>query len=79
MFYNHATYILNPDINPIELWDSLCDRLCKADALAQFSLTEGISEHLDHQLKNYLWALSQLIHEAWEINQALCSLDRGGE
>jgi hypothetical protein len=69
--HNQTTYIINPNIDAIELYDTLCDRLSKANALAQFTLTESMGEHLNDDIRNYLWALSQLVYEAWELNQKL--------
>lgn len=68
---NQATFILNPEINDLELQDALNERLDKASALAQFALTESISDHFNTAVHNYLWTLSQVIYEAWEINQKL--------
>jgi|688.fasta_scaffold531744_1 hypothetical protein len=66
-----ALYILNPQIDSLDLWDALSERLCKASSLTQFALSEDITDSLNTDLRNYLWALRQFIQEACEIYQAL--------
>jgi hypothetical protein len=66
---NNNLAILNSEVNAIELNDALYDRLNKAKALAEFALTDSICDQLNDSVRHYLSALSQLIHEAWEINK----------
>lgn len=69
--FNRDVYIINPIAKALELHDALSERLSKANALAQFATTESICEHVNERVQHYLWALSQIIHEAWELNDTL--------
>lgn len=68
---NQNIYILNPNMNALELYDALCDRLNKANALLSYSLGENTLGHLQEEMQYYLWTLDQLLQEALEIGQKL--------
>lgn len=62
---------LSIETNFLDLFDALCERLAKAEALANIAMTEAFSENLTNTVRNYLWTLCNLIREASEINQIL--------
>lgn len=68
---SQALYVLNTNLDTIDLWDALHERLSKANSLAQFVLIDGINDQLNKDLRHYLWALSQFLQEACEIQEAL--------
>ncbi len=75
---NHSPFILNPNFDYRELTDALNERLNKANALAQFALVGGVSDHVNQAVHNYLWALSQLIEEACEISHKMVTDNKVG-
>lgn len=68
---NQFTHKINLETNNLDLFDALCEKLVKAEALANIAITEAFSENLTNTVRNYLWVLCHLIQEACELNQIL--------
>lgn len=64
---NHSpngVYLLNPELNPQQLYDAINACLSKAEALATTAATTDFEAHGIDTISNYLWILSDTIREA---------------
>ncbi|MDF2867121.1 MAG: hypothetical protein K0S11_591 [Gammaproteobacteria bacterium] len=62
-----ALFILNKKASDICLKDGLIERISKAKALANIATSEDFLENLDADIRNYLWALSDVLNEVDEL------------
>jgi hypothetical protein len=62
-----ALFILNKKASDICLKDGLIERISKAKALANIATNEDFLENLDADIRNYLWALSDVLNEVDEL------------
>lgn len=64
LYSPQQTYLINPDLSSQQLYDATSACLCKAEALAQTASATDFETYTPDTIGNYLWALSDLIHEA---------------
>jgi hypothetical protein len=59
-----GVYLLNPELNSQQLYDTINSCLSKAEALAITAATVDFESYEPDTINNYLWALSDIIREA---------------
>lgn len=62
-----ALFTLNKNANETTIRDGLIARISKAKALANIATSEDFLENLDVDIRNYLWALSDVLNELDEL------------
>lgn len=60
-------FTLNKNASEMCLKDGLIERISKAKALANIATSEDFLENLDVDIRNYLWALSDVLNEVDEL------------
>lgn len=67
----NGIYILNPEVSSQQLFDAKNACLCKAEALAAMAAASDFDAYTSEIISNYLWALSDMIHEARWLHKKL--------
>lgn len=60
----NGVYLLNPKLNPQQLYDTISACLCKAEALATTAAATDFEAYSADTINHYLWAISDIIREA---------------
>jgi hypothetical protein len=69
----NGVYLLNPELNPDQLFDAVNACLYKAEAIAMTAATTDFEAYTSEVINNYMWALSDLIREArWLFGKTKC-------
>lgn len=67
----NGIYFFNPNVNPQQLFNAVNACLCKAEALALTAATTDFESYNPDTINNYLWALTDIIHEAKYLHNAM--------
>jgi|GEM_PF-2488883 len=62
-----ALFTLNQNAPETSLKDGLIEHISKAKALANIATSEDFLENLDIDIRNYLWTLSDVLNQAYEM------------
>jgi hypothetical protein len=65
----NRTYILNPELNPMQLVDAIMERCNKLQALTSLCQSEDLMEYTLELVQDYFWLQSGLIAELKELSE----------
>lgn len=64
-------YIFNTQLNPLDVYQALLERIDKTEALLQIGVLDNLIETVGNDTANFLWIISDLVGEIKELSERL--------